>query len=212
MSGNGVQGRERREKIIQAIYECSGGTTRPCAYEDIVVTAWKMWPEEFGLRGYTDLYPDASDLHKPLYGPLKREGLVQSRNKRFGLTERGRATVEHLRTPGPVAPKRSRITRGEKAELLRLLDRPILQLIGNPQDILDTDVYDFYGVTVRTSPSEFAGRIATVDAAIDAAVEAHDPAVHGERLAMVVAARDAVRARYGDLIAMRSAAKQTGRN
>lgn len=95
-----TKGRERQEKILRAIFEVAGGTTRVCAYEDIVVKAWKMWPEEFGLRGYDHQYPDSSDLHKPLYGPLKREGLVRSSNKKFGLTERGLAAVERLQSGG----------------------------------------------------------------------------------------------------------------
>jgi hypothetical protein len=203
------RGRERREKILQAIFSVSGGTTRVCAYEDIVVEAWKLWPEEFGLRGYVQEHPDSSDLHKPLYGPLKREGLVRSSNKKFGLTERGLAAVERLRlgpTSGP--GDRGRLERDEKAEMLRLADRPAVGMLPNPEELLDTDLYDFYGVTVRTKPAEFAGRLKTVDAAIDAAVNAKDPSIELEKVAMVVATRDALKAKFGELISLRSAAKE----
>ena len=211
----GVQskGRERQEKILQAIYEVAGGTTKVCAYEDVVVQAWKMWPEEFGLRGYVHDYPDSSDLHKPLYGPLKREGLVRSSNKKFGLTERGVAAVERLRRGPQVGMReRGRLERDAKAEILRLADRPAIGLLPNPDQLLDTDLYDFYGVTVRTRPAEFAGRLTTVDAAIDAAVKAKDPSIGLEQVAMVVATRDALKTRFADLIAARSAVKEKTRS
>lgn len=85
-------------------------------------------------------------------------------------------------------------------------------MLPNPEQLLDTDLYDFYGVTVRTKPAEFAGRLNTVDAAIDAAVKAKDPAVELEKVAMVVATRDALKARFAGLISERSAAKQKKRS
>lgn len=202
-----TKGRERQEKILRAIFEVAGGTTRVCAYEDIVVQAWKMWPEEFGLRGYVHEHPDSSDLHKPLYGPLKREGLVRSTNKKFGLTDRGLAAVERLRSGSERRlAERGRLERDEKAEILRLADRPAVRMLPNPDELLDTDLYDFYGVTVRTKPAEFAGRLKTVDAAIDAAIRAKDPSIELEKVAMVVATRDALKERYAELISERCAA------
>lgn len=200
-------GRERQEKILQAIFEVAGGTTRLCAYEDIVVQAWRMWPEEFGLRGYTDQYPDASDLHKPLYGPLKREGLVRNQTKTFGLTERGLTVARDLREPKR-NNGRGRVQRDQKAELQRASERAAVGLVinGGVGDLLDTDLYDFYGVTVRTGPADFAGRVKIVDGAIEAALAADDPSIDRARLAVVVATRDALRERFGDLIADRSAA------
>jgi hypothetical protein len=208
-----TRGRERHEKILRAIFEVASGTTQVCAYEDIVVQAWKMWPEEFGLRGYVHEHPDSSDLHKPLYGPLKREGLVRSSNKKFGLTERGLATVERLRAGGELRHiDRGRLERDEKAEVLRLVDRPAVRMLPSPDELLDTDLYDFYGVTVRTKPGEFAGRLRTVDAAIDAAINAKDPSIELEKVAMVVATRDALKARYAGLITERCAAKHKNRS
>jgi hypothetical protein len=208
-----TKGRERQEKILHAIFTVAGGTTRVCAYEDIVVQAWKMWPEEFGLRGYDHEYPDSSDLHKPLYGPLKREGLVRSSNKKFGLTSRGLAVVERGRTSDVSnASERGRLERDQKAEVLRLVDRPAVRMLPSPDELLDTDLYDFYGVTVRTSPGDFAGRLTAVDSAIDAAIIARDPSIELEKIAMVAATRDALKARYADLIAERRSGKSKNRS
>jgi hypothetical protein len=78
----------RPEKILVAMFQLSDGTNKPLEYEDIVVKSWELFPDEFGLRKYVHKYPDSSDQHKPLYGPLKDKGYVLSGNKKFRLTEK----------------------------------------------------------------------------------------------------------------------------
>jgi hypothetical protein len=204
-----TKGRERQEKILQAIYEVSGHTTRACAYEDIVVQAWRMWPEEFGLRGYVNEHPDSSDLHKPLYGPMKRDGLVRSANKKFSLTPAGLEAAKRLRGSGVAG--RSRLTRQQKDEVLRIANQRFVDLINDGEEPLDTDLYEFYTVTVRTAPADFKGRITTVDAAIDAALEHKDPSIEPEKVIAVAQARDALRDKFTDFIAERGAAKERTR-
>jgi hypothetical protein len=209
------KGRERQEKILHAIYEVAEETTRLCDYEDIVVRAWQLYPEEFGLRGYTSLYPDASDLHKPLYGPLKREGLVRSQNKKFGLTEQGLSVARRVVSPGADGQSgRGRIERHQRDELTRLGDRPAIRLVleDRADQMLDTDFYDFYGVTVRTAPADFAGRVATVDGAIEAALEADDPSIDRARVALIVTARNHLREQFADLLAARTARREKSRH
>jgi hypothetical protein len=210
MSSRRSPGRERQQMILLSINEVADGTTRLVAYEDIVVAAWKMFPQEFGLRGYTDKYPDSSDLHKPLYGPLKREGLVRVQAKKFGLTERGLAIVERLRKPGAAESELGRVRRDQRIELERLGKKSLVALLeeGRADELVDSDVYDFYGVTVRTKPADFAGRITTVDAAIDAAVDAQDPSLDKRRLAWLALAREELKRRWGELIVERAAASK----
>jgi hypothetical protein len=208
MTGARSSGRERHRMILIALSDVASATTRLCAYEDIVVRAWQLFPQEFGLRGYVEDYPDSSDLHKPLYGPLKRDGYVRVRNKKFGLTEAGLAIAEELRRPDSGGGATSRVRRDQLIEVERLAKKPAVGLVQNEQaaELLDTDLYDFYGVTVRTKPADFAGRVTTVDRAIDAAVEAQDPSVDKARLAWVVLTRDALKTQHSDLIAELSTA------
>ncbi len=208
-----AKSRERHGKILQAIYEVSGGTTKLCQYEDIVVSAWKGWPEEFGLRGYVDEYPDSSDLHKPLYGPLKREGFVRSGNKSFGLTERGVSEVQSLNGKGADdagEAARGRLSRDQKREIVRLSESPVLAVALEGDDLLDTDMYEFYGVTVRTSPADFQGRISTVDAAIDAALASSDPSVGHQEVSVITATRDRLRTELEELISSSIAPNKKG--
>jgi len=190
--------------ILIAISVVSDGTTRLCAYEDIVVRAWQLFPQEFGLRGYVDLYPDASDLHKPLYGPLKRDGYVRVQNKKFGLTDSGLAVAQQItQPPADESPEgKGRVRRDQLIEIEKLCKKAAVGLVqqGPSEELLDTDLYDFYSVTVRTKPADFAGRIATVDRAIDAALGARDPSIDKTRLALVSLARDALKEVHADLI------------
>jgi hypothetical protein len=210
MGNKRSSGRERNQMILVAMLDVSRSSTKLCAYEDIVVTAWKLFPQEFGLRGYADKHPDSSDLHKPLYGPLKRDGLVRVQKKKFGLTERGLAVAENLRAPTEADSRpAARVRRDQLIEVDRLTKKSAVQLVQENQaaDLLDTDLYDFYSVTVRTKPADFAGRVRTVDDAIDAAVAAQDSSINRDQLAWVVLARDALRKAQASTINDRAASR-----
>lgn len=171
-----VQSRERPEKILVAMYRLSNGTTSLLKYEDIVVESFRLFPDEFALRGYPE-FPDSSDIHKPLYGPLKRGGLIRSGSKRFGLTAKGvevarslvdaaGARIEEQRDP-------RRISRDIAAEVNRMHESAAAKLFadGKQDRILDTDLFSFLGCTVRTSRNDFLGRLRTTKEAINTSLE-----------------------------------------
>lgn len=210
MASKRSSGRERNQMILAAMLKASGSSTKLCAYEDLVVTAWKLFPQEFGLRGYVDRFPDSSDLHKPLYGPLKRDGLVRVHNKKFGLTDRGLAYAQSLRDPNEADSRHgARVRRDQLIEIERLTKKAAVELIQEDRadELLDTDLYDFYGVTVRTKPADFEGRVRTVDDAVDAAVAAQDSSIPKDQLAWIVLARDVLREGQASTISERIAAR-----
>src|SRR6266571_8021703 len=112
---------QRPDKIILAMYDLAGGTSKPLKYEDIVVRAFKLYPEDFALRGYSQ-YPDSSDIHKPLYGPLKRSGYVLAGNKQFRLTQKGIERAKELVSTAEKGHSKSgvRLTRDREVELQRI--------------------------------------------------------------------------------------------
>lgn len=59
-----------RESILLALVALGEG---PHDVSVLVVRAWKMFPERFGLRGYADTYPDANRVQSKLAGA---DGLV----------------------------------------------------------------------------------------------------------------------------------------
>ena len=152
--------------------DLSGGTSKPLRYEDIVVKAFEMFPEDFALRGYPK-YPDSSDIHKPLYGPLKRAGHVLAGNKQFRLTQKGLERARQLSTSGKKTEKTAaeRLSRDKEAEIQRIFQTEAFRLFFEDKgdSILDTDFYAYLGVTVRTPRNDFLGRLKTVEEAVNAA-------------------------------------------
>ena len=178
----------RPEKMIIAMYQLSGGSNLPLEYEDIVVKSWQLFPEEFGLRKYVHQYPDSSDQHKPLYGPLKDKGYVLSGNKKFRLTEKGIGYATELERAWkgllPLSKamgakdKADRLSRDKEAQLKRICSTDAFKLFaeGQKERILDTDFYTYLGVTVRTERHEFQGQLKTVsDAVLDGQRISNDP-------------------------------------
>lgn len=170
----------RPELILIAMHQLSKGTTEPVQYEDLVVRAWELDRDAFGLRGYAEKYPDSSDLHKPLYGPLKKAGYVTATKKQFQLTERGvteAARLGRLRERGDAPPpthvSRDEMTRDKEREFERLLRSDAVKLIvsGEGADLVDSDFLAYLGVTARTPPGEAIGRLTTVEDAIKTSVK-----------------------------------------
>lgn len=161
----------RPEKILIAMYALSKGKMTPCRYEDIVVKAFEMFQKDFQLRGYPK-YPDSSDIHKPLYGPLKSKGLVRSANKTFALTEKGISLTASLMGAvsgaKSVGTEKKRLTRDMEQEISRIRQSEACKLyvLGKKDSILDTDFYGYLGVSVRTGKNDFIGRLNSVTEAV----------------------------------------------
>lgn len=154
------------DKILTVMFDLSGAEPKALLYEDIVVAAFRRYPEDFQLRGYPE-YPDSSDIHKPLY-KMKRDGLVRSANKSFMLTPMGIGVAQKL--TGTPDATRDRLTKPEENEIVRITKSQAFQLFLEDQKsrILDTDFYDYLGVSVRTPKGDFLGRLATVAQAVAA--------------------------------------------
>ncbi len=170
---------QRPDKILVTMNVLSQSSSKPLRYEDIVVRAFELFPEDFALRGYPK-YPDSSDIHKPLYGPLKRAGYVLAGNKQFRLTQKGLARAKQLSALGKGSDKGTaeRLTRDKEVELHRIFQTEAFQLFSTSQgeQILDTDFYAYLGVTVRTPRNDFLGRLNTVEEAVKtAATISKDP-------------------------------------
>lgn len=159
----------RAEKILIAMYKMSKGSRNNLKFEDIVVESFKLFPQDFQLRGYPE-YPDSGDLiHKPLYDFRKR-GYLEANNKVFSFTERGLVYAQQVSksgtSDGGEAPGRlsrfaeKEISRIEKTEGFDLFIR------GEMEKITESDFYTYLGVTPRTPKNDFLGRLETVEAAI----------------------------------------------
>jgi len=159
----------RAEKLLSVMYEMNkaGGSLK---FEDIVVNAFKKFPEDFHLRGYQE-FPDSGDLvHKPLYD-FRKKGFLEANNKVFAFTERGLSFAKQIFeiTEGRTVKSAPRFSRYAEKEINRIRSTEGFSLFvrGENEKINDTDFYSYLGVTPRTSKNDFLGRLSTVTAAVD---------------------------------------------
>jgi hypothetical protein len=172
------------QKVLLALYRQSADGRRKVRYEDIVVQAFRDYPSDFQLKGYPE-YPDSGDaVHKPLYD-YRKKGMVSASNKMFSLTTYGLAEVSRLQAMEkgrpPSAGLGHRIEREARIELERIkhLEGFKLFIQGKHGDIIDSDLFEYLGVSVRTNRNDFIGRLEAVTAALDEAsgVQENDPSL-----------------------------------
>jgi hypothetical protein len=168
-------------RIIEALFALSPDGPRVVNYEDIVVRAWELHPSDFGLRGYAERYPDASDIHKRLYNRLKSQGWVRTAGqKKFALTPSGWEWAEAMftgRDTSRTSASGTRLGRTTQQEIDHLRHSKAVELYAAdlPEQILDTDFYAFYQTSVRAAPQGFEARLTVVDHALAQAEQAGLP-------------------------------------
>ncbi len=160
----------KRDKLLIVIYEMSSGKQNTLKYEDISVEAFKKYPDDFHLRGYPE-YPDTGDsTQRPLYS-LRKEGLIQVRNKFASLTEKGTTYVKQILEAKSIPSQKSsqRLSRDIMTEIERIKNTEAFQLFvtDRKNQIVDTDFFAYLGTTVRTERTDFKARIKTIDDVIE---------------------------------------------
>ena len=154
----------KEQKVLLALYRLWKDGHKKVRYEDIVVKTFKDYPSDFHLKGYPE-FPDTGDaVHKPLYDYRKR-GMVTASNKMFSLTSHGVAEAERLRDQEGGKPHSQeihhRLERNAQIELERIkqLESFRLFLSGKQDEIIDSDLFEYLGVSVRSTKNEFIGRL-----------------------------------------------------
>lgn len=159
------------QKVLLALYQLSRGGRKKVRYEDIVVQVFGDYPADFHLKGYPQ-YPDSGDtVHKPLYD-YRKKGMVSASNKMFSITSHGLAEVQRLQAVEggqvPAARLGHRIERDAQIELERVkhLEGFKLFLANKQSEIVDSDLFEYLGVSVRTARNDFIGRLEAVKSAV----------------------------------------------
>lgn len=86
------------DRLLIVAYRLGGEQRMAFSAEQLVVGAWKEFPESFGLRGILDdegrpEYPDSNRVYKEIMGSktLRKRGLLEKiSNKTYRLTEAGK--------------------------------------------------------------------------------------------------------------------------
>lgn len=161
------------------MYELCDAQNTPLNYEDIVVAAFDKYPEDFHLRGYPH-YPDSADISKPLYTTLKKKGYVISGGKKFQLTDLGLRIAKELQ--GKLKSGIRRLPRDLEKEINRIKNSVGFQLFldGKEEKLIDSDFYDYLGVTVSTPKNIFLGKLNLIKTAISELKDFSDDSITTE--------------------------------
>jgi len=93
--------------------------------EDLVVRAWREFPESFGLNGYRESFPDANRVLSKLMGSVgmcSRGWLEQVSTKTYRLTQTGRQVAHGLKR-APASNDDGRILRSPRRAATKAVPR-----------------------------------------------------------------------------------------
>jgi len=171
------------DKLLLAAYDLSRNGKMPFSAEDLVVSAWTLYPRAFGLAGHVDAlgnpkYPDSNRVFAEVMGtkPIRKRGLLRKvGTKRYELTEAG---LEHARLLSTRQPE----AQMEKTSLARETGDALKQLLssrarakyvaGRQADITFSDACAFWGISPRSTAIQLQGRLANLKRLLESAQQA----------------------------------------
>ena len=163
------------EKLVLAAYSLIGHQSQRFSAEDLVVAAWKQFPDTFGLSGHEDdegrpKFPDSNRVFAEIMGskPLRQRGLLRkSGEKVYELTESGVQLAQLLqrRSGSPDEPTKAGMGRQKETELKRLFASKAAAKFRNnrAEDITFYDACVFWGISPMSSAIELQGRVANIE-------------------------------------------------
>lgn len=150
------------DKILLVLLSLSDGLKKPLKFEDIAVALFKKFPSDFHLKGYKE-YPDTGDSIKRRLYTFRDDGLLNVNNMVFSLSDKG---IDHAqKIKKGVGTKdiggKENLDRYVEKEVNRIkkLRSFILFLNKDLNNILDTDFFDYLGISVRSGRMDFKARL-----------------------------------------------------
>ncbi|MGE3806815.1 MAG: hypothetical protein AB7K24_19275 [Gemmataceae bacterium] len=145
------------EKILLASHQLEVDGQSPFSAEALIVACWQKFPKTFGLKGYTDQYPDSNKVLSSIMGErgLARRGwLVKMGQKLYALTREGRNVANRLLHGGelvsPPAPSQraSKLSRDQEKALLLLFETTAVEKFDEARkpELTFTDACRFWGI------------------------------------------------------------------
>lgn len=163
------------EKILMAALQLEESGQSPFSAEALIVGSWQKYPKTFGLKGYTDQYPDSNKVLSAIMGErgLTRKGwLVKMGQKLYALTQQGKEAVRSLQEGGEL-PRRIvaaavRITRDQEKHLLTLFSSSAVVKFeeGLKNELTFADACRFWGITENQQGDVLTARLDRMRASI----------------------------------------------
>jgi hypothetical protein len=171
------------EKLLLSAYDLEDKGKRPFSAEDLVVSAWRKYPDTFGLAGYKERdgnlsHPDSNRVFAEIMGskPIRKRGfLTKVGKKMYQLTEAGRNEARLLLNNSTnSSTKKAALPREIEQELKRLFATKAVEKIKSNRinELTFFDACAFWGISPRSSAIEFEGRIANFKSIVESAQKA----------------------------------------
>ena len=168
------------DKLVIASLELEKSGKRCFSAEDLVVSAWKEFPDAFGLQGYFNeegkpIYPNSNRVYAEIMGskPLRKRGLLQKTGtKLYKLTEAGRTRAKSLLTdPREEAVHKLALAREMVEQIYRLFDckATTKTKTGNTESLSFFDACGFWGISPRSSANDLRSKFAHLEALLKSA-------------------------------------------
>lgn len=170
------------EKLLIAALEARKRSPTFTA-EDLVVEAWKLYPDTFGLSGYADRYPDSNRVLTNIMGTKGMRGkgwLRKVGEKQYRLTSAGISDGEALLRGGPAVAGesadylRAELNRQTTVALDRLLSTGAAQkaIEGQADTVTFHEACGFWDITARSNANTLNARLTETTVLLDRALEA----------------------------------------
>lgn len=158
--------------------------------EDLVVKAWELFPDEFGLVGYADRFPDSNRVLSNIMGNKGMRGkgwLRKVGKKRYRLTPQGMSDAAALlATQDTRSAKqiglRAELGRQQAAALHRIASTKAASkvLAGASSSITFYEACGFWDITARSNANTLKVQLANTETHLRDAMEALRNAGHSD--------------------------------
>lgn len=143
--------------------------------EEIVVKAWEMFPDKFGLQGYSDQFPDSNRVLTKIMGsssPLKTKGWIERvGTKRYRLSQVGRLAAESLSEVG-TDRRLAALPRSFVPTIRRMLDSSAYAKSKIGESPTFSDAAAFWNISARSTANQLSLRLSQVEGALKTALAA----------------------------------------
>jgi len=132
--------------------------------EELTVHVFKKYPTIFGMKEFPK-YPNTNLVFRTI-STLNSEGYIKLIRQNISITNKGKEYAEELSTDTfEIDTKDDLLKASEKKEIERQMGLKGFELFksDNIKSPLDVDVYDFYGITVRTAVKDITRKKKNID-------------------------------------------------
>jgi hypothetical protein len=151
------------EKILIAAIKINGDEKTFTA-EDLVVAAWKLFPDVFGLQGYADKYPDSNKILSNIMGSKglrEKKWIRKVGEKKYRITEAGKEAGAQLSNQQNQVSHSSALSREGKEILYKVINSKAYEKFqhGKIDEVHFGDACSFWNISVRSNAAMLNNRL-----------------------------------------------------